>query len=146
MISADFKDRATGPTWVRVFEAARSQPFEVRRDLYRDYVASAAWANRRREEIAKAGRQCAECGGGETIPLQVHHLSYKRLGAELPGDLVVLCRLCHECRHGRSQIVRAVEAVFGSEDPEREQEREENKRRCGHYRDRNHVAAAGGAA
>jgi hypothetical protein len=33
-------------------------------------------------------------------------------------------------------LARVVEAVFGQEDPERERRREENKRRCGHYRDR----------
>jgi hypothetical protein len=138
MTSAVFRDRATPAMWAKVFAAAKVHPFEAQRDLYREYVDSAAWDGRRHEEIAKAGGECSECRNRATpgIPLQVHHLSYERLGAELPTDLVVLCRLCHECKHGRSQIARVVEAVFGREDPERERRREENKRRCGHYRDR----------
>ncbi len=134
MISADFKDRATGGMWAALFAKFARRPFEERRKLYREYVCSAAWARRRAAEIAKAGNMCTECGmpGQHGIPLQVHHLSYKHLGEELPGELVVLCRLCHEVAHGRGQITRVVESVYGAEDPAKEREREENKRRCGH--------------
>ena len=32
--------------------------------------------------------------------LEVHHLSYARLGRELPDDLIVLCPACHAIAHG----------------------------------------------
>ena len=135
MISAAFKDRATAGMWVALFASVASHPFEVRRNVYRQYITSEAWARRRAAEIQKACGMCSECGLTATFgnPLQVHHVSYKHLGNELPSELVVLCRLCHGCRHGKADVVRAVDAVFGPEDEEREREREENKWRRGHY-------------
>lgn len=134
MTSADFRDRANGAMWAALFKAAAGRPFEHRRQLYREYVASTAWRLRRAKEIAKAGGACQECGhtGSAGIPLQVHHLRYDNLGDELERDLVVLCKLCHECRHGLSQIMQVADALCGKEDPERERERAANKRRCGH--------------
>ena len=40
------------------------------------------------------GRRCSE-----TKDLQVHHLSYARIGAERDDDLEVLCRFHHLVRH-----------------------------------------------
>jgi len=37
------------------------------------------------------------CGGKG---LEVHHLSYRRLGNELLSDLIVLCVGCHKKQHG----------------------------------------------
>lgn len=134
IVSSEFRDRANGAMWVDVFKAAARKPFEVRRELYRQYVNSAAWRARRAQELAKAGHRCQVCGhqGGAGIALQVHHLSYDRLGQETARDIVVLCKLCHECKHGLSKIAQVADAVCGKEDPEREREREANKRRCGH--------------
>jgi hypothetical protein len=33
--------------------------------------------------------------------LEVHHLTYERLGWEQPDDLLVLCERCHAVLHGR---------------------------------------------
>ncbi len=39
---------------------------------------------------------CARCGRIKSAAnLQVHHLTYERLGNELPSDLQVLCHACH---------------------------------------------------
>ena len=44
-----------------------------------------------------ADNRCETCGieDSRAYPLEVHHLSYDRLGGELPADLKVVCRPCH---------------------------------------------------
>jgi len=37
--------------------------------------------------------------------LDVHHRTYKRKGAELPDDLVAVCRECHDERHRGKRTV-----------------------------------------
>ena len=47
--------------------------------------------------LKKAGHKCSICG--ETENLNVHHLTYARVGCEKLSDLEVLCRGCHENEH-----------------------------------------------
>lgn len=57
---------------------------------YNSYLQSEYWrafAARQRKD------RCFCCGVGER--LQVHHLSYERLGRELPQDVVTVCGRCH---------------------------------------------------
>jgi len=135
MISAAFLDRANSAEWVALFASVADKPFHVRREVYRDYIRSAQWKYRRSCELRKACNRCARCGmeSGQGIPIQVHHISYKNLGAELPDDLVVLCKLCHSDAHGKGEVADIVNTLCGHEDPVRERIREENKRRLGHY-------------
>lgn len=73
-------------------------PVEVLRELsYAQYLRSRWWKSRREVALRMAGEQCQRCGAGKE--LVVHHLSYERLGAELPQDLEVLCWSCHEVTH-----------------------------------------------
>lgn len=67
---------------------------------YLSYMDSAAWRKKREERIAIDGGRCMDCGASGR--LHVHHLSYRRLGYELMGDLVTVCHSCHETRHGRA--------------------------------------------
>lgn len=60
---------------------------------YREYLDSPEWKVRRREAIDAAGKRCKRCGRAGA--LMVHHLTYERLGHELPGDLEVVCKVCH---------------------------------------------------
>src|SRR5580765_3800863 len=60
---------------------------------YRLYMRSFAWKMRRINKLKAAGHRCENCS--EPYGLQVHHLTYARLGCELDSDLVVLCRWCH---------------------------------------------------
>ena len=67
---------------------------------YYSYMRSSQWRRVRRERRRIDGFRCAICGAREN--LQVHHLSYERLGQ--PGeiyDLVTLCRDCHMMLHRR---------------------------------------------
>lgn len=67
---------------------------------YELYLRSAAWRAVRNAAIKRAGGACEGCGRGYLVLLDVHHRSYARLGAELPDDLCVLCRRCHDEAHG----------------------------------------------
>ncbi len=63
---------------------------------YRRYLRSVTWFVKRREALRRAGYRCGRCGAPVTNDnAHVHHLTYERLGAELPEDLSVMCRECH---------------------------------------------------
>jgi HNH endonuclease len=66
---------------------------------YRAYMQSAEWKERR--EALYALRfpshtlpHCEQCGCYFQT-LEAHHVSYKRMGAELPEDIVFVCSKCH---------------------------------------------------
>jgi len=77
----------------------------VRQVKYEGYLMSPAWQRKRSAKLAESNYACEVCGYGlsdiETAPLDVHHKTYDRFGHEEPDDLEVLCRPCHEERHGR---------------------------------------------
>lgn len=64
---------------------------------YQRYLASARWKQKRLVVLQRAQYCCERCG--ERQRLEVHHLTYDRLGAEHPNDLMVLCRPCHSQCH-----------------------------------------------
>ena len=66
---------------------------------YSRYIQSPEWAAVRKAKFQQAGTRCQECGGDER--LEVHHLTYDRLGHERLEDLQVLCHWCHMREHGR---------------------------------------------
>ena len=77
-----------------------------RRAVYGTWMASDAWQQRRRrwaDTWASAHGQpptCAACGGPWSICHgDLHHRSYRHLGAEHHNDLVALCRSCHHRLH-----------------------------------------------
>lgn len=67
--------------------------------LYQATMRSASWRRTRAQAIRRAGRRCAWCRSRG--PLEGHHLTYARLGREMPGDVVALCKACHLRAHGR---------------------------------------------
>ncbi len=82
------------------------------------YLASENWKVRRARSLYLAQHRCQNpaCARGylrsltdeelrEAIPrtvyrLEVHHLTYERLGHEADDDLIVLCPACHREQHG----------------------------------------------
>lgn len=66
---------------------------EHRERRYSIYLKSVAWKRRRNTALQLAGDRCEICKSHNR--LQVHHLSYDRLGDELPTDLLVVCDPCH---------------------------------------------------
>ena len=66
---------------------------------YDTYIQSAAWRRKREAALERADNHCQLCGS--TDALDVHHNTYERLGSERPGDLIALCRACHDAHHAR---------------------------------------------
>jgi hypothetical protein len=65
---------------------------------YAEYLRSDHWLELRRTYRAERPWQCRSCG--EKKRLDLHHLTYKRLGKEHLDDLTPLCRSCHQAKHG----------------------------------------------
>lgn len=82
--------------------ARRRLSHKERKALYAKYLETDHWRQRRKAALANAGYRCQDCGrhANEAGPLEVHHLTYARIFAELDKDLRVLCRDCHGRRHG----------------------------------------------
>jgi 5-methylcytosine-specific restriction endonuclease McrA len=71
---------------------------------YQWYLTSPAWRDRRTAAFRKAQGRCQKCGGPAT---EVHHKTYARIFAELPSDLLVVCRRCHEDIHHKLKLSHA---------------------------------------
>lgn len=63
---------------------------------YEQYIASPQWAAFKARYFATHARACAVCGARQ---VQLHHLTYARLGYELPSDVVPLCDDHHRAVH-----------------------------------------------
>jgi len=84
---------------------------------YQAYIRSGQWqqkAYKYKKKIAKQRKDkratCRLCSSFG--PLDVHHLTYARLGNELMGDLLGLCRSCHTLVHDLSRVGREERARF----------------------------------
>lgn len=66
---------------------------------YEEYLESDHWKKFRAKIRRRAGGYCERCKVGKRA--DIHHLSYERLGHELPSDVVAVCSECHEWLHGR---------------------------------------------
>ncbi len=70
---------------------------------HKKYTHSALWKKVRAPIIVRANGHCERCGKART-ELQVHHLTYERMGGgELPSDLQAICGHCHLAIHGRAK-------------------------------------------
>jgi len=64
---------------------------------YFDYIKSNEWRIKAEEAKARAGNCCQVCNRSRAeVQLDAHHRTYERLGNELPEDITVLCRDCHQ--------------------------------------------------
>jgi hypothetical protein len=61
---------------------------------YLERINSLEWRELRAQMIMLAGYRCERCGDSGS-GLELHHLTYERLGYEHPDDLEVLCPICH---------------------------------------------------
>ena len=60
---------------------------------YEKYIHSSAWRNKANKRLAFDNHVCQVCGATAS---DVHHLTYDNFGHEDLGDLVSLCRKCHQ--------------------------------------------------
>lgn len=72
-------------------------PVEKPSWLTKDFYRTPEWKVTKEAALARAGHRCARCDS--TKQLQVHHVTYERIGNELPEDLEVLCAICHLSEH-----------------------------------------------
>lgn len=90
-----YRDVADYQTSAR--ETLRRQRAEVWDKLYRQYLASDEWRERREQVLSRCNKTCEGCLSAPAS--QVHHLTYDHVGAELFFELVGICRACHETAH-----------------------------------------------
>mgnify|MGYP000274206070 CR=1 FL=1 len=64
---------------------------------YDKYLLSEEWAKKREKVLNRANGICEGCG--ENNANQVHHLTYKNVGAEFLFELVAICHECHDRLH-----------------------------------------------
>lgn len=65
---------------------------------YQDYLTTEHWSQTRQRKLIQASNTCEQCNRHDG--LEVHHLTYERLGEERLEDLQVLCPICHRKAHG----------------------------------------------
>lgn len=78
---------------------------------YQQYITSTEWFNGVRSRINQLDEgKCQRCGS--SAGLNCHHIHYTNLGYEEDGDLVMLCRECHEEYHRQHKYAQALAQSF----------------------------------
>jgi hypothetical protein len=72
-------------------------------DRYDEYLRSEEWLTLRYQVLKRDGFRCRLTGKTKRPgdPLQVHHLTYERVGGEALDDLITVCRSAHRQLHER---------------------------------------------
>ena len=66
----------------------------------REYTFSKAYAKIKRAYYKKYEKECAMCNDYKAFEMNLHHVTYERLGMEnIETDLVCLCKQCHTKLH-----------------------------------------------
>jgi hypothetical protein len=77
-----------------------------KRVQYRKYIKSQEWRTKAEEAKVSAGNRCQVCNRSRAeVQLDAHHRTYERLGNELPEDITVLCRECHQLYEDAKKVV-----------------------------------------
>ena len=76
---------STFPAWKLYADVLMYMP----PNLKADYLGSTEWATLRKHRLAIAGNKCESCGN--TINLQLHHITYTRLTRENIEDVRIVC-------------------------------------------------------
>jgi len=66
-------------------------------EAYTTHLNSPAWREIRQKVLQRDGWKCQGCLVARAT--QVHHMSYKHVGAEFMFELVSLCKPCHDRWH-----------------------------------------------
>ena len=90
-------------------------------DRYNLYIRSSSWRQRRSGVIARE-KVCQLCYGAQR--LEVHHVTYTRVGAETIEDLRLLCWRCHKEVESRGDKWLPMTATLRDERDRRRQVRE----------------------
>ena len=89
------------PVWYRKKRIKKDpKEWQTKREFYENYLNSSKWITFRNKIKKERGDKCEKCGK-EGVVLDGHHITYERLTEELPEDILIICRPCHEKIHGR---------------------------------------------
>lgn len=82
-------------------------------DFYKKYMRSKEWEYKKAQRKEIDGYKCVMCGRPETKTkdgLQVHHVTYARLGHEnIYTDICTVCSSCHKKIHAYYNRTRAAQ-------------------------------------
>lgn len=95
---------------LRPCQAKRKRRPGARKRVYLAALKSPHWRRLRREVFERAGGTC-ERPGCANEPEELAHLTYERLGEELPGDVEAQCGACN----GAEREQRIARHVFGGD-------------------------------
>lgn len=75
-------------------------PWDLR---YSEYLQSEQWLELREQVLKRDKYRCQWTGKSSRPgdPLQVHHMTYDRVGCERMEDLITVCRSAHQAHHNR---------------------------------------------
>lgn len=79
-------------------------------ERYNDHIGSVKWTKFRKEVLQLRGNRCERCKSEHH--LQVHHLHYRNFGRELPEDVQVICKNCHDRIHGHKTYGKSGKTAF----------------------------------
>lgn len=63
-----------------------------------EYLKSVEWYKLKQLKL-KETDCCVVCGSSQN--LELHHITYQRLGNEILTDLAIVCRSCHQTIHDK---------------------------------------------
>lgn len=99
--------KATHVAFSSEWDWKRQSTWRCRRCWYRGYLKSSHWESLREQRLRRSSWTCERCGQGAGMSakgnrtgLNLHHLSYERVGLERDEDIIVLCSECHAKEHG----------------------------------------------
>lgn len=76
--------------------------YELRTMPYKEFLGTEYWFHVKLSLMEMFQSRCALCN--KKTDLQPHHRTYERRGHELIGDLIPLCRYCHESFHAHRTL------------------------------------------
>jgi 5-methylcytosine-specific restriction endonuclease McrA len=92
--------RSGQPQSVRI--KSEKEIWRKRKAFYKSYLKSDTWKDKRLEAIQHYGSLCFGCKADLPYKLiEVHHITYDRIGKEKISDLRIYCKSCHEAEHKR---------------------------------------------
>lgn len=92
---------------------------------YTEYIISREWMLMRGWRLIIDKYKCQRCG--RKRELEVHHITYERLGRERDEDLVTVCVRCHNDIHYASEQIEGVQLLKQLSITQEEYERNRQK-------------------
>ncbi len=101
---------------------------------YQEYLGSDHWKDVRKRFWASRlhDGKCNICK--QNGKLEVHHKTYKRIGQEYLGDLILLCRECHQDTHYFEKNREQKGSLIGAARTLRKRLRKETRKQNKNYR------------